>query len=111
MDWSEAQRVVGRVGAMNRKKVASRRNRILIPLSIVAMLAGLAVFVAGLQEFAAYKDVLQGLIDEGAQGAVNAGLPQDAYRPDYLIGYLLLGLGLFVGGGVGLFQSLKAQLE
>jgi hypothetical protein len=96
---------------MNRKKVTSRRNRILIPMAIVSMLVGLALIVSGLQEFAAYQAVFQGLIDEGAEGAFQAGMPQDAYRPDTLAGYILLGLGLLVGGGVGLFQALRSQLD
>jgi hypothetical protein len=111
LDWPEAQRLVGRVETMNRKQVAARRNRMLIPLSIIAILIGLALTAAGLEQFAAYQAVFQGLVDEGAQGVIDAGLPEDAYRPDYLIGYILTGLALAVGGGVGLFKSLKAQLE
>lgn len=112
LDWSEAQRLVGRVGAQNRKKITSRRNRVLIPFSIVAIIAGVALTAASLNELALYSSTLQAFNAAGVEGAFES-LPQSGGIGDlrYLLTYGALGLGLVAGGGIGLFQSLQAQME
>jgi len=99
MNWGDAQRLVARVASKNRKHLAFRQNIIIIPLSLVAILAGLALLYAGVSE--AYL-----------MGSAAVADPSSlAYANRDVVWAIPTGLTLLVGGGFGLYKALKAQFE
>lgn len=100
--WDQAQRLVGRVASQNRKSLITRQNTLIIPLTLVAILAGLALVTAG--------------VDEGLKAAASAadGLGyEDISQIEYIIRYgiwgFVLGFTLLIGGIYGLIRALQAQ--
>jgi hypothetical protein len=101
--WDQAQRFVAQVRIVNRKTLTTRQNIMPILLSIMAILAGVALFGAGVNEI---KEVVQFYINPSA---FPNGLTSDIDR--LTIAALASGPVLFLGGIVGLFLSLKKQFE
>lgn len=106
LNWDEAERLVSRVEQSNRKKLTTRQNLFIIPLSVIALLAGLALVMASASEMAALASQLLG------QPQPAAGLLPGAAGTDYrlAVGSFVTGLGLVLGGSVGLFQVARAQM-
>lgn len=110
LDWSRAQRMVGRIEGKNRKKIASRRNRILIPFAIVAIIAGIGLIAAALIELSHYMNIFGTLNSANINGMVID--PQSTfYDLRYLIFYAVSGFTLLAGGTYGLIQAIRAQME
>jgi hypothetical protein len=106
LNWDEAKRLVERVEQSNQKKLTTRQNLFIIPLSVIALLAGLAMVLASASEMAAFAAQLLG------QPQPAAGLLPGAGGTDYrlAVGSFVTGLGLVLGGSVGLFQAARAQM-
>ena len=101
--WDQAQRFVAQVRTVNRKTLTTRQNILPILLSILAIIAGIALFGAGINEV---KEVIRFYMDPSA---FPNGLTSDIDR--LTIAAIASGPVLFFGGIVGLFLSLKKQFE
>jgi hypothetical protein len=107
LSWNEAQRIVARVATHNHKKLAGRQNRIILPLAVIAVLIGLLLAYAGLSEI-----IMLGSAVLALQSGNPAAVPVEAGDPMSNAPWaLFIGLGLALGGGVGLFKALKAQMD
>ena len=106
MNWDQAQRLVARIESQNRKKLTSRYNRFLIPFTVIVLLAGVALLIAGASEL---LPIARGIADPRgdvvSEVMYTRGLIQEAFWA------LVMGLGLLLGGGVGLFKALQSQME
>jgi hypothetical protein len=105
MDWNQAQKLVARVAARNQKKLVKKQNMVVIPLSVIALIIGLILIVAGVSE------------------AISSGILQTNFSEtnvnelDYLYGLirqlawaLIVGLVLSVGGLAGLVIAIRKQM-
>jgi hypothetical protein len=101
MNWDEAQRLVAQVAMEKRKHLATRRNLIFIPFSVIAILAGLALIYASLGETYSIGSTI-------VQGAPLDSSSQDVRT---IVWAIPIGVGLLLGGGFGLYKALRAQLE
>ena len=108
LDWQEAQRLVARVNARHRKKIASRRNRFIIPLSLGAIAVGLGLTYAGIQEIMTLAPSMQAYAEGGANAALRA-LPAEFMRNSFWA--LGIGSALMIGGALGLVNALRSQLD
>jgi hypothetical protein len=101
MNWDEAQRLVAKVALNKRQHLARRRNLIFVPMAVIAILAGLALIYASVSE----SYVIGSTMIEGA--------PLDPSSQDIqtIVWAIPIGVGLLLGGGIGLYKSLRAQLE
>lgn len=111
VDWNEAQRLVGYTQSKNHKKITTRRNLFMIPFSAAALLAGLALLGAIVQEAAPYIPILQRFNEGGLDAAMKSLPAQDIVSPRSLLFYFTLGMSLTLGGSVGLIRALKTQFE
>lgn len=111
VDWIEAQRMVGYVESRNRRRIVTRRNLFMIPFSLLATLAGLALIWAVAQEAAPYLPALQSLNDQGLDAALHSLPARDSVSPRTLIAYAALGLSLAAGGLAGLVRAIRTQFE
>jgi hypothetical protein len=105
-DFRQAQRMVSRVGARNYKKVAARQNCLIIPLALVALVAGLVLLGASVIEAYQIRFLLPSPNDlniEQVQAAVERGRD--------LPWAFITGLALAVGGGIGLIAAIRKQME
>ena len=106
MDYGQAQRLVSRVGARNYKKVARRQNCLIIPLAVLALVAGLVLLGASVFEAYAIRVLLpspNNLSMEQVQAAVERGRD--------LPWAFITGLALSVGGCIGLISAVRKQME
>jgi hypothetical protein len=106
MNYRQAQRLVSRVSARDSKKVASKQNRLIIPLALLFLMAGLVLLGASILEGYQLRFILNSpnnLSGEQIQQAYAAG--QD------LPWAFITGLALSLGGGIGLFAALRKQME
>jgi hypothetical protein len=104
MSWHEAQRLVSRVQAENRKKLGSKQAWIILPICIVIILAGLGLVGASVNEFYSLSTAM---IESNANPIMAVSGTSSAIR---ILPYLIIGLGLVLGGGIGLWRSL-AQIN
>ncbi|MBN1149188.1 MAG: hypothetical protein JXA78_18150 [Anaerolineales bacterium] len=102
LDWGDAQRLVARVASKNRKRLAFRQNLLIIPLALIAILAGLALLYAGVSE--AYLMGSSAIADPSA-------LAYSRPEVESMVWAIPTGFILLVGGGFGLYKALKAQFE
>jgi len=105
-DFRQAQRMVSRVGARNYKKVAARQNCLIIPLALVALVAGLVLLGASVIEAYQIRFLLPSPNDlnmEQVQAAVERGRD--------LPWAFVTGLALSVGGCIGLISAIRKQME
>ncbi len=107
LDYKEAQRLVARIHAKNRKAVASRQNLLIIPMCVLAMLGGLALLVMGVLE--AFDVRAAYLHASSATDPIL--LNESSYFIRRIIPQALFGIGLLAGGAFGLFKSIRAQTE
>jgi hypothetical protein len=106
MNWDQAQRLVARIESQNRKKLTSRHNRFLIPFTIIVLLAGVALLIAGASELLPIaREMADPQNDLVTDVMYTQGLIQEAFWA------LVMGLGLLLGGGVGLFKALQSQMD
>jgi hypothetical protein len=106
MEYRQAQRLVSRVGAKNYKKVTARQNCLIIPLAVIALVAGLVLLGASVFEAYAIRVLLpspNNLSIEQVQAAVQRGRE--------LPWAFITGLALSVGGGIGLISAVRKQME
>lgn len=107
LDWRDAQRLVARIAAQHRHKLMAKQNMIIIPLSLMALLAGILLTIAGAEELFAFGNALLGL-----QTSQNpTGLPPTQEFMRSAPWAVLTGLGLILGGVAGLANVIKRQLE
>lgn len=107
LDWRDAQRLVERIAAQHRHKLLAKQNMIIIPLSLMALLAGILLTIAGAEELFAFGNALLGL-----QASQNpAGLPPTQEFVRSAPWAVMTGLGLILGGVAGLVNVIKRQLE
>lgn len=102
MNWGDAQRLVARVASKNRKHLAFRQNMVIIPLALIAILAGLALLYAGVSE--AY-------VMGSAAIADPSSLAYESHDVESTVWAIPTGLMMLVGGGFGLYKALKVQFE
>ncbi|MFC1878745.1 hypothetical protein ACFLZW_02415 [Chloroflexota bacterium] len=105
LNWEQAQRVVARVETRNRKSLTAKQNRLVLPLTIIAIIVGIALIAAGISEgyaaAAQFQDITTG----------------DGYVPniEYIIreGIWTIGTGgaLLLGGIAGLIVFLQKQFD
>ena len=100
MSWKDAERLVAQVKQRNHKKLVTRQNLLVIPLAIVALLAGLALVIASISE--GYKLAMS--IQSGEIPSMDNGARQIPWA-------LATGFLLIVGGGTGLIWALKEQFQ
>jgi hypothetical protein len=106
MEYRQAQKLVSRVGAKNYKKVTARQNCVIIPLAVLALVAGLVLLGASVVEAYQIRFVLPSPNDlniEQVQAAVQRGRE--------LPWAFITGLALAVGGGIGLVGAIRKQME
>ena len=106
MEYRQAQRLVSRVGAKNYKKVTARQNCVIIPLAVLALVAGLVLLGASVFEAYQIRVLLpspNNLSMEQVQAAVERGRD--------LPWAFITGLALAVGGGIGLIAAIRKQME
>jgi hypothetical protein len=106
MEYRQAQRLVSRVGARNYKKVTSRQNCLIIPLALVALVAGLVLLGASVIEAYQIRFLLpspNNLNMEQVQAVVERGRD--------LPWAFITGLALSVGGCIGLISAIRKQME
>jgi hypothetical protein len=99
--WDQAQRLVARIATQNRKKLTTRQNIVLIPLSLGAAGGGLALMLATLKETLIFINSIF--------GSNTPGTFVDFDR--YTIWGFFLGVGLLLGGVVGLYKALQSQFS
>ena len=102
LDWGDAQRLVARVASKNRKHLAFRQNLLIMPLALIAILAGLALLYAGISE--AYLMGSAALEDP-------SNLAVGRRDIESMVWAVPTGLMLLLGGGFGLYKALRAQFE
>ena len=100
MSWKDAERLVAQVRQRNQKKLVTRQNLLVVPLAIIALLAGLALIIASISE--GYKLALS--IQSGEIPSIENGARQIPWA-------LATGFILILGGGTGLIWALKEQLQ
>ena len=100
MSWKDAERLVAQVRQRNHKKLVTRQNLLVVPLAIIALLAGLALIIASISE--GYKLALS--IQSGEIPSIENGARQIPWA-------LATGFILILGGGTGLIWALKEQLQ
>jgi len=105
MEYRQAQRLVSRVGAKNYKKITTRQNCLIIPLAVLALVAGLVLLGASIVEAYQIRFLLpspNNLSFEQIQAAYERGqsLP-------WAFG---VGLALSLGGGFGLMSAIRKQM-
>lgn len=106
ISWDQAQRWVARIASQNRKKLTSRQNVFLIPLSLLALLGGLVLLYSSFSEMnLAYKLVIALTSSPTSRAPIEQPMVQEGAWA------LLVGLGLTLGGGLGLFKALQSQFE
>ena len=100
IDWDHAQRLVAQVSSRNRKKLVSGQNMIIIPICIIAILAGLALVGAGaVESFTLYKAFADPLTVTTTSD------------PREIIWGFIAGSVLVLGGGFGLIRALQEQFD
>lgn len=107
LDYKDAQRLVARIHAKNRKAVSSRQNMLIIPMCVLAMLGGLALLVMGILE--AFD--LRSTYLHASSGTDAVVLSQSSYFVRRIVPQALFGIGLLVGGLFGLVKSIRSQTE
>lgn len=107
LDWRDAQRLVARIAAQHRHKLTAKQNMIIIPLSLMALLGGILLTIAGAEELFAFANALLGL----QAGQNPAGLPPTQEFLRSAPWAMMTGLGLILGGVAGLANVIKRQLE
>jgi hypothetical protein len=107
LGWEDGQRLVSRIEAKNRKMLQSRRNRLPLILSGLALLAGGLMVFAGINEAYTIYTVLRGA--QSSEEVVILAASQEFMRS--AIWSLMIGGTLLLGGTVGLFIALRAQFE
>jgi hypothetical protein len=107
LGWEDGQRLVSRIEAKNRKMLQSRRNRLPLILSGLALLAGGLMVFAGINEAYTIYTVLRGA--QSSEEMVILAASQEFMRS--AIWSLMIGGTLLLGGTVGLFIALRAQYE
>jgi hypothetical protein len=101
MSWHEAQRTVARVQSANRKTLASKQAMFLLPLSVMLILVGLGLLGASANEYYSLSTIVLG--GETDPSLAIAGT-QDAIR---ILPYAIIGLGLILGGGIGVWRTMS----
>lgn len=107
IDWKEAERLVERVGAAHRKKIISRRNRVLIPFSLGFIAIGLGLAYAGVSEMFALGPLISALLNGGVQAAAQQPPPADFNTRSFWA--LGLGAALIVGGLIGVIRAMRTD--
>ena len=106
MSWNQAQRLVARIATKHHKHLVSRQNMIIIPLSVLALLAGLALLGASINE---------GLQMAQALAESPSGLPASTSTMEFFIREglwgLVIGMSLLLGGIYGLIRALQTQFS
>jgi hypothetical protein len=106
MEYQQAQLLVARVGSRNYKKVTARQNCLIIPLAVIALVAGLVLL--GASVFEAYEiRVLLPSPNNLSMEQVRAAVERGRDLPWAFI----TGLALAVGGGIGLIGAIRKQME
>lgn len=105
LNWDQAQRLVARVATKHRKKLSAKQNRLAIPLSIGAILIGVAFVAAAIYEgyggVNEAKDLAAGVLTE----TDNLDFLREAFWA------LVIGGALFLGGIAGLIMALQQQFD
>jgi hypothetical protein len=106
MSWNQAQRLVARIATKHHKHLVSRQNMIIIPLSALALLAGLALLGASINE---------GLQMAQALAESPSDLPASTSTMEFFIREglwgLVIGMSLLLGGIYGLIRALQTQFS
>jgi hypothetical protein len=93
LGWEHAQQLVARVASSQSGKIAGRQNRLILPMAIGALIIGLLLTAASLNELLSFGL----LVASGSYGTASQSPLFSA------ITFLLIGLGLTLGGVISLF--------
>ncbi len=107
LDWRQSQRLVARIQSKNRKQLASKQNRILIPLCILAILGGGLLGMAGVIEFLR----LRALYQAGSPAASVALMNSSINYVRSVLPLFITGLALAIGGVFGLVKAIQSQSD
>jgi hypothetical protein len=105
-EWSEAQRFVGQVSAEQNTRINARKNRLVIPMSIGAIVVGFVFTLA-----AAYPMIYwitRGTDSFYAMTRSAGGMADFLQAAPYLF---FSGIALVAGGAIGLVTALRSQME
>jgi hypothetical protein len=105
-DWSEAQRFVGQVYAEQHSSINARKNRLIVPLCIGAVILGF-VFTIGTAYPMIY--LLTGRTEEFISMTRSMGSMSDYINAAPYI--FLTGIAMIGGGIIGLVMALRSQME
>jgi hypothetical protein len=104
--WSEAQRFVGQVSAQKHTTIHARKNRLIIPLCIGAIVMGF-IFTLGTAYPMVY--LVSGRTSEFYEKVNMAGSLGDYFNAaPYIFG---TGIVLIAGGIIGLVTAMQSQME
>lgn len=106
MSWDRAKRLVSQVATTNRKHLVSRQNMLIIPLTIIALLAGFTLIVASVSE---------GLEIARQIASAPSEIPAQTSEIEFILqeglwGFVI-GISLLLGGIYGLIRALQAHFE
>ncbi len=105
-EWSEAQRFVGQVSAEEQTKINARKNRLVVPMCIGAIVLGF-LFTIGTAYPMIY--VINGRTADFISMARSVGGIGDYIQfAPYIF---VTGIALIAGGGIGLITALQSQME
>ncbi len=103
MNWDQAQRLVAQVGAKNRKKLVARQNMLIMPVSFMAVIIGIALLLAGIVDAKSYADYFANPQNypTGPTGNIDR----------YTLFGVFTGIALILGGAAGLFRAFQTHME
>lgn len=107
LGWDEAKRLVSHVAAKNHKMLQARLNRLPMILSTLALLVGMLMVYAGINEAYNIYTALRGA--NSGQELVMMAMAQEFLRS--AVWSMMIGSGLLIGGAVGLFIALSNQFS
>jgi hypothetical protein len=107
LDWKDAQRLTARIMSKNRKTISSKQNALMLPFSIVMLLAGGALIFASLMEFLRLRDLL---VSQSAMANI-ALINQTDYMIRYVVPFAVMGLAFLAGGLFGLIKAIQTRTE
>lgn len=105
-EWSEAQRFVGQVSAADQTKINARKNRLIVPMCIGAIVLGF-IFTIG----TAYPMIY---VINGRTADFNSMTSSISWISNYIqYAPFIFGTGivLIAGGAIGLITALQSQME
>jgi len=106
LHWRHAQKLVAKVMAHNQKKLITNQNMIIIPLALIAVLVGVILVIASVNEMLVFRNLL---IDPNSVTPEQVNYLSETGRE--IIWAFGIGAILGLGGIIGMFMAIKKQLS